>query len=154
MSNHQSNVWYEPVTSSTITKYFDKTSYNDYRGSIHIITNNIRRTFKFDINARGLRQLRQHSGYATSSMSGFRFRPGVGNFFSTTFRLTLGPTQPPIQWAPRDLSQGVKRLGRAAGHSPPSSDEVKSVWSCTSTPSYLIFMGWYLAQDTLLWRGT
>jgi hypothetical protein len=33
----------------------------------------------------------------------------------------LGPTQPPIQWVPRVLSPGVKRLGREADHSPPSS---------------------------------
>jgi len=28
---------------------------------------------------------------------------------------------------------GVKRLGREADHLPPSSAEVKNVWSCTST---------------------
>jgi hypothetical protein len=37
----------------------------------------------------------------------------------TAFRQALGPTQPPIQWVPE-----VKRLGREAEHSPPSSDEV------------------------------
>jgi hypothetical protein len=45
--------------------------------------------------------------------------------FTTTFRLALGPTQPPIQWVPRALSLGVKRQGREAGHSPSSSAEVK-----------------------------
>jgi hypothetical protein len=34
-------------------------------------------------------------------------------------------TQPPIHWKPRALSLGVKRLGRDADHSPPSSAEVK-----------------------------
>jgi hypothetical protein len=38
---------------------------------------------------------------------------------------TMGPTQPPIQWVPGDLSLGVKRPGREADHSPPSSAEVK-----------------------------
>jgi len=31
----------------------------------------------------------------------------------------------PIQWVPGYLSLGVKRPGREAGHSPPSSAEVK-----------------------------
>jgi hypothetical protein len=37
----------------------------------------------------------------------------------------LGPTQSPIQWVPGALSLGVKRQGRKAGHSPPSSAEIK-----------------------------
>jgi hypothetical protein len=37
----------------------------------------------------------------------------------------LGPTQTPIQWVPGALSLGVKRPGREADHSPPSSAEVK-----------------------------
>jgi hypothetical protein len=39
--------------------------------------------------------------------------------------MVLGPTQPPIQWVPGVLSLGVKRPGREADHSPPSSAEVK-----------------------------
>jgi hypothetical protein len=39
--------------------------------------------------------------------------------------MALGPTQPPIQWVPGALSLRVKRLGRKADHSPPSSAEVK-----------------------------
>jgi hypothetical protein len=34
----------------------------------------------------------------------------------------------------RALSLGVKRPGREADHSPPSSDEVKNVWSYTPVP--------------------
>jgi len=37
----------------------------------------------------------------------------------------LGPTQPPIQCAPGALSLVVKRPGREADHSPPSSAEAK-----------------------------
>jgi hypothetical protein len=37
----------------------------------------------------------------------------------------MGPTQPPIQWVPGSLSLRVKRSGREADHSPPSSAEVK-----------------------------
>jgi hypothetical protein len=51
----------------------------------------------------------------------------------------MGPTQPPIQWVPEALSLGVKRLGREADHSPPSSAEVKNAWNYTSTPQY-VFM--------------
>jgi hypothetical protein len=46
----------------------------------------------------------------------------------------LGPTQPPIQWVP-----GVKRQGREADHSPPTSTEVKKMGICASTHTY-IFM--------------
>jgi len=43
----------------------------------------------------------------------------------STNLLILGLTQPPIQWAPRALSLGVKRPGSRADHSLPSSAEVK-----------------------------
>jgi hypothetical protein len=49
-------------------------------------------------------------------------------------RTALGPTQPPIQWVPGILSLGVKQPGSEADHSPPSSSEVKNVYSYTSTP--------------------
>jgi hypothetical protein len=40
----------------------------------------------------------------------------------------LGPTQPPIQWAPGGaLSLGLKRPGRVADHSSPSIAEVKEL---------------------------
>jgi hypothetical protein len=51
---------------------------------------------------------------------------GLGIFlFATASRPVLGPTQPPIQWVSGALSLGVKRPGREADHSPPSSAEVK-----------------------------
>jgi hypothetical protein len=46
----------------------------------------------------------------------------------------MRPTQPPIQWVPGALSQGVKRPGREADHSPPTSAKVKKTWIYTSTP--------------------
>jgi hypothetical protein len=49
-------------------------------------------------------------------------------------RTHLGPTHPPIQGVPETLSLGVKRPGRKADHSPPSSAEVKNLWRYTSTP--------------------
>jgi hypothetical protein len=56
-----------------------------------------------------------------------RFRAGgLGIFlFTTSSRTALGPNQPPIQWVPGALSLGVKRPGREADPSPPSSVEVK-----------------------------
>jgi hypothetical protein len=46
-------------------------------------------------------------------------------FSFTASRTALRPTQPPIQWVPGALSLGVRRPGREADHSPPSSAEVK-----------------------------
>jgi hypothetical protein len=56
---------------------------------------------------------------------GFNSWQGLGIFlFTTASRMAVGPTQPPIQWAPDTLSLGVKWLGCEADHSPPSSAEV------------------------------
>jgi hypothetical protein len=43
--------------------------------------------------------------------------------FSTSSIPDLGPTQPSIQWVP-----GIKRQGREADHSSPTSAEVKKTW--------------------------
>jgi hypothetical protein len=57
---------------------------------------------------------------------GFDSQRGLGIFlFNTASRTALGPTQPTIQWVPGALSLEIKRLGREADHSPPSSAEVK-----------------------------
>jgi hypothetical protein len=66
-------------------------------------------------------------GYGLDSRgSRVQFPAGVGIFLLTTAtRTALGPIQPPIQWVPGALSLGVKRPGRKADHSPPSSAEVK-----------------------------
>jgi hypothetical protein len=61
----------------------------------------------------------------------------VKNFLvSISSRSSLGPTQLPIQWVPGALSSGVKRQGREADRSPPTSAEVKKTWIYTSTPPY------------------
>jgi hypothetical protein len=49
-------------------------------------------------------------------------------------RLALGSTQPPIRCAPWVLFPGIKRQGREADRSPPTSAEVKKTWLYTSTP--------------------
>jgi len=58
-------------------------------------------------------------------------------------------TQPRIQWLPGLLTSGVKRPGREADHSPPSSAEIKIEWSYISTPLY-VFMAWCLIEKCLL----
>jgi hypothetical protein len=75
-----------------------------------------------------------------------RFLAGLGIFlFTTASRTALGPTQPPIQSVPWVFSVRVKRPGREADHSPPSSAEVKNAWSYTSTPQY-VFVAWCLVK--------
>jgi hypothetical protein len=62
----------------------------------------------------------------TIGVLGFDSRRRLRIFsFTTAFRTTLGPTQPPIQWARGALSLEVERPGREADHSPTSSVEVK-----------------------------
>jgi hypothetical protein len=63
-------------------------------------------------------------------------RTGGGKNFrsSMSSRPALGPTQLPIQWVPGALSLWVKRPGREADHSPPTSAEVKKTWVYMSTP--------------------
>jgi hypothetical protein len=62
----------------------------------------------------------------TIGVLGFDSQEGLGIFlFITASRPAMEPTQSPIQWVPWALSLGVKRPGREADHSPPSSAEVK-----------------------------
>jgi hypothetical protein len=64
----------------------------------------------------------------TIGLLGFDSRRGLGIFlFTIASRYALGPTQPPNQWVPGALSLGVKRPGREADRSPPSSAEVKEL---------------------------
>jgi hypothetical protein len=72
------------------------------------------------------------------SHEALRFSPV--SLHSTASRMALGPTQPLIQWVPGAHSLGVKRAGREADHSPPSSAEVKECvelhFYSPSTPSW------------------
>jgi hypothetical protein len=77
----------------------------------------------------------------TIGILGFDSRRGLGIFlFTTAFRTALGPTYP-IHWVPDAFSLGVKRPGREADHSPPSSAEVKECVELylhfPNTPSWL-----------------
>jgi hypothetical protein len=69
--------------------------------------------------------LRRAPGWSIGVL-GFDSRRGLGIFLLVTAsRTALGPTQPLMQWVPGALSLEVKRPGREADHSPPSSAEVK-----------------------------
>jgi hypothetical protein len=63
--------------------------------------------------------------------------------FSMSVIPVLGSSQLSIQWVPGALSQEVKRLGREADHSLPTSSEVKKPWISTCTSSYVV-MAQYL----------
>jgi hypothetical protein len=70
--------------------------------------------------------------------SGIDSRQGQVYFlFATVSRPALGHTQSPIQWVSAAISLGVKRPGREADHSPPSSDKVKNAWRYASTDPYV-----------------
>jgi hypothetical protein len=59
-----------------------------------------------------------------------RFPLGAGKCFFIFG--TASNTQPRIQWAP-GFFPGLKRSGREADFSPPSSAEAKKAWNHTST---------------------
>jgi hypothetical protein len=82
-----------------------------------------------------------YSASHTLTVGSYSYR----SLFTTVSRPALGPTQSPIQWVPGALSLGVKRPGREADHSPPSSAEVNNARSYTSTPQY-VFMAWCLVK--------
>jgi hypothetical protein len=73
------------------------------------------------------------TGYGLDG-GGVGVRVPVGSRIFAVSIQALGPTQPSIEWVPGALSPGVKRRGREADHSPPTSAEVKKIWIYTPTP--------------------
>jgi hypothetical protein len=71
-------------------------------------------------------QLSRYSDGLRTGQPEFDSRHDKIFLFSTAFRETLGPTQPPNQWVPGEISQEVMRPGRESDRSPPSSAEVKN----------------------------
>jgi hypothetical protein len=79
----------------------------------------------------------QSQSYGVDDRDSVPGRDRKGYFlFTTTSRLALRPTQPPIQWIPGALSPGEKRPGCEADHSPSSTVKVRKAWSYNSTPPY------------------
>jgi len=94
--------------------------------------------------------LRSYSLLDTGWTTGVRFLSGAGNFF-LRHRIQRGFGAHPDSYRTGTGGPypGVKRPGREADHSPPSSAEVKNAWSYTSTPPH-VFMTWCLVKCTIL----
>jgi hypothetical protein len=75
--------------------------------------------------------------------------PGKGKSFLYSHSFQTGSRAPHhlVQWVQKAPPSGIKRLGRQADNSSPSSAEVKNVWSYTSTSPY-IFMALCLSKHT------
>jgi len=73
---------------------------------------------------------------------------GISFIFVTAFRPALGPTQPHIQWIPRNFSSGLMCPYCEVDHPPPSSAEFKNAWSYASAPQY-VFMSWSFIKKEL-----
>jgi hypothetical protein len=80
----------------------------------------------------------------------FVYQHGLEIFlFTTMSKPALGPTQPPLQWAPRALSLVVKQPGHESDHSPPSSSEVKEcVVLYIHSPNMPLWHGAQLKKST------
>jgi hypothetical protein len=63
---------------------------------------------------------------------GVRFPAGVRNV--SLLHTVQACSHRSIHWVHMALSAEVRRPGREANHSPPSSAEAEKVWSYTSTP--------------------
>jgi hypothetical protein len=62
-----------------------------------------------------------------AELTRFDSRQGQDRFlYSAVSKPALGPSQPSVWWVPATLSLEIKRSGREADHSPPSSSEVKN----------------------------
>jgi hypothetical protein len=86
------------------------------------------------LNSDQIRWSRYSDRLQSGQQRGQSLSPGrVKNFFSTFFRQVLGPTQGPMQWVLGALSPGLKRQGREADNSPPTSAEVKETGIYTRT---------------------
>jgi hypothetical protein len=75
----------------------------------------------------------------------------VEGFFldATASRPALDTAQPPIQNVPGVLTPGIKRPGREADHSSPSSAEVNMPEATPPLPQY-VFMAWCLIKKCIL----
>lgn len=51
-------------------------------------------------------------------------------------RKEMGPIHSPAEWVLGAVPRGINWSGREADHAPPSSAEVKNVWSYNSNSSY------------------
>jgi hypothetical protein len=94
--------------------------------------------FKIHYNSGLLAAVGIASGYGLDDRGVAVRVPVASRIFSSPRRpdLLWGSIQPPIQWVPGALSPGVKRQGREADHSLPTSAQIKKIWIYTSSPPY------------------
>jgi hypothetical protein len=69
--------------------------------------------------------------------SRFDFRQDIGSLLHHFVQIVSGAILLSYPLGMRAVSLGVKRVGRGAGHVPPTA-EVNSAWNNTSTPTYLM----------------
>jgi hypothetical protein len=135
----QTCTWY--WKSFSCSSWCNDAWYMVFNNAVYICFRNSRITSNLSSSKMRVRTGDSAVGIATGwRQRGRSSSPGrVKNFlFSTSTRLVLGPTQPPIQPIPGVLSPEVKRPEREEDSSPTSA-EVKKTWIYTSGPPY-IFM--------------
>jgi hypothetical protein len=71
--------------------------------------------------------LSRYGGGLRAKRLGFDSQQGQVFILFVASRQNVRSTQPPIQWVPRVISSGAKRLWREADHSSPSSAETRKV---------------------------
>jgi hypothetical protein len=99
---------------------------HDPREQIHVVNKAVKWYNIVTLTKQNISTESRYSAGLRAGRTGFDSRRELGIFhLSTASRTALGPTHLPIQWVPGALSLGVKRPGREADHSPPSSAEVK-----------------------------
>jgi hypothetical protein len=104
----------------------------------------------FSMKSTKMSQVSSYNDWATGWTTGFWF-PVRAHIFSSPLRPDRFWAQPASYWVDtRDYLTGLKRPGREADHSPPSSVEGKKAWSYTSILYGVVFSQ---AQDTSSWRG-
>jgi hypothetical protein len=81
----------------------------------------------------------RYSDGRSSGLPGLEYRQGKYFCLLHNIQPVLMPIQPPIQWVLCASSPGVKRPGREADHSPPSSAEVKKGGGISPLPPH-VFM--------------
>jgi hypothetical protein len=79
------------------------------------------------------------TGYGLDDQGGAGVRVPVGEKFSLLHIVQTGSGVHPTSYKMGTVGTfpGLKRQGREADHSPPTSAEVKKMWIYTSTPSYV-----------------
>lgn len=101
----------------------------------------------------GISQWVQRLGCGLDDQRIVWFPEGQRNFFYALSKLVFGSTHLSVQYVPGAHSAVVKWLKCDGGHPCPSTAEVKTVWSCASTPSVSSWLDVYLSTYSLVLHG-